>query len=161
MTTPSLPRLFVDPTPNRTTVYPSPAWALDAVTLWARYPLQRCGSVYTFLSEDSRACREVAQYYRVDDRPSVAPEHEIRVIHIQVFPGQRLPLSAQIGALENGSYVVVMERIKRPHREEPGFTITSVETRVETGFVDTQKTLARLSSSLEGRPPSLGWLTSK
>lgn len=162
MSTDSTSRLFETSYPNLTRFRLPVRVSRWAETVWSGRTLI-CASLYLQVSDDGDTCEceELARYYRVDDRPSVAPEHEIRVVHVQVLPGCRLPLNAQIGALESGGYVVVMERVKRPHREDPDFLITSVAPLVNSRFVDAQKTLARLTPSLEGQLPSLGWLTSK
>lgn len=109
------------------------------------------------LNSCSFLSRIVATFYPVDDRPAISPAHLIRVFHITVNEGACLPLSEGSAALESGFWEVTVELQKRPQSRESGCNVVAVRELERSGLVETQRALAGLKPSLEGRPPSLRW----
>lgn len=109
------------------------------------------------LNSCSFLSRITAAFYPVDDRPAISPAHLVRVFHVTVYDGSCLNLGGRFGDVSAGFWEVTVELQKRPQSRESGCNVVAVRELERSGLVETQRALAGLKSSLEGRPPSLRW----
>lgn len=98
---------------------------------------------------------EVAVYYPVDDRPALSPNHQIRVFHVNVLEGHSLPYNESRDGLGSGLWAVTFERSKRLRAGASGCRVLAVHGLKPSSLVEAQRSLAIMTPSLEGRPPSM------